>query len=409
MTNVAVIGAAYTKFDEHWEKSLRDLSTEAGATAIRDAGIEGKDIKALFIGNMSAGRFIGQEHLAALTADHAGLTPIPATRIEAACASGALAFLHAYLAIKSGRYDIVVAAGAEKMTDIKGSDAISTLMGAGDQEWESATGLTFVGLYGLIAKAHMHKFGTTREQLAMVSVNNHKNGSLNPKAQFPREITIEDVLNSPMISDPLRLLDCSPITDGAAAVVLASEEVARRSGDPVWVLSSTQASDALALHNRQSLTEMLATKVAAKKAYEQAGLRPGEIDIAEVHDCFSINEILAVEDLGFCGKGQGGKFVEEGSIARDGSKPINTTGGLKSIGHPVGATGIRQIVDIVKQLRGQYGKLQINGARTGLALNIGGSGATAVVNILGKEPRKGRRLIYSDQAVKPLKESYRTF
>jgi len=387
MTGVAVIGAAYTKFDEHWEKSLRDLSTEAGTKAIADAGIEGRDIKALFIGNMSAGKFIGQEHLAPLTAENAGLLPIPATRVEAACASGALAFLHAYLAIKSGMYDIVVAAGAEKMTDIKGNDAISTLMGAGDQEWESATGLTFTGLYALIARAHMHQFGTTREQLAMVSVNNHKNGALNPNAQFPMEITIEDVLKSPFIADPLTLLDCSPITDGAAAVVLASEKAARKSRNPIWVLGSAQASDTLALHSRNSLTEMLATKVAARKAYEYAGMGPDKIDIAEVHDCFSINEILAVEDLGFCEKGKGGRFVEDGNIARNGSKPINTAGGLKSIGHPVGATGIRQIVDIVKQLRGEYGPLQVKGASTGLALNVGGSGATAVVNIFGKEDR----------------------
>lgn len=385
---VAVIGAAYTKFGEQWEKSLRDLATEAGGLAINDAGIEGRDIKAMFIGNMSAGKFIGQEHLAPLVADHAGLIPIPSTRVEAACASGALAFLQAHTAIQSGKYDIVVAAGAEKMTDIKGSDAISTLMGAGDQEWESTSGLTFTGLYALIARAHMKKYGTTREQMAMVSVNNHKNGALNPKAQFPKEITVDDVLNSTMISDPLTLLDCSPITDGAAAVVLASEEVANRTKNPIWVLASSQATDTLALHHRQSLTEMMATKVAARDAYAQASMRPSDINIAEVHDCFSINEILAVEDLGFCEKGKGGNFVEEGHIARDGSKPINTTGGLKSIGHPVGATGIRQVADIVKQLRGDYGRLQINGARNGLALNVGGSGATAVVHIFGKEQKE---------------------
>lgn len=385
MTRVAVIGAGYTKFDEHWGKSLRDLSTEAGALALKDAGLEGKDIQALYIGNMSAGRFIGQEHLAALTADHAGLTPIPATRCEAACASGALAFRKAYMAIKSGEYDIVVAAGAEKMTDIKGTSAISTLMGAGDQEWESAIGLTFVGLYALITRAHMQEFNTTREQLAMVSVNNHRNGLLNPLAQFRKEITVENVLKSPMIADPLRLLDCSPITDGAAAVILASEKAAKSFDNPVWILGSGQASDTLALHSRAKLTEMLATKVASKKAYEQAGLGPEKIDIAEVHDCFSINEILAIEDLGFCEKGLGGKFVEEGKISRDGERPINTTGGLKSVGHPVGATGIRQIVDLTKQLRGRYGPMQVKNVNTGLALNVGGSGATAVVNILGRE------------------------
>ncbi len=385
---VAVVGVGQTKFDEHWEKSLRDHSTEAGAIALRDSGIDGKDIQSLYIGNMSAGRFIGQEHLAALAVDQAGLTPIPATRCEAACASSALAFREAYFSILSGEYDIVMAAGAEKMTDLKGTDAIATLMGAGDQEWESAIGLTFAGLYALMARDHMQKYGTTREQMAMVSVNNHKNGVLNPLAQFPAEITVEKVLKSPLISDPLRLLDCSPITDGAAAVILVSEKIAKRFENPIWILGSGQASDTLALHHRKSMTEIIATRVAAKKAYDQAGLKPKNIDLAEVHDCFSINEIIAIEDLGFCDKGKGGKFVEDGKIARDGERPINPTGGLKSIGHPVGATGVRQVADVVKQLRGEYGNLQINDAEFGLALNIGGSGATSVVNIFGRDKPK---------------------
>ncbi len=384
---VAVIGIGMTKFDEHWEKSLRDLSTEAGILAIKDAGVDGSSINALFIGNMSAGRFIGQEHLAPLATDQAGLNPIPATRCEAACASGALAFRKAYHSILSGEHEIVVAAGAEKMTDLKGTDAIATLMGAGDQEWESSIGLTFTGLYALIARAHMHMFGTTREQLAMVSVNNHKNAVHNEKAQFPKEITVDDVIKSPVIADPLRLLDCSPITDGAAAVVLASERIARNiAKQPVWILGSGQASDTLALHDRKSLVEMAATKVASRKAYEQAHMKPEDINLAEVHDCFSINEIISIEDLGFCEKGKGGKFVEEGKITIKGEKPINTTGGLKAIGHPVGATGIRQIVDIVRQLRGECGPIQIKGADNGLALNIGGSGATSIVHILGTEP-----------------------
>ena len=383
MKRVAIIGVGYTKFGEHWEKSLRDLSTQAGALALADAKLEGSDIQALYVGNMSGGRFIGQEHLAALAVDQAGLNPIPATRCEGACASGALAFRNAYQSIMSGEHDIVMAAGAEKMTDIKGQDAIAALMGAGDQEWESAIGLTFTGLYALIAKAHMEKYGTTREQMAMVSVNNHRNGALNPNAQFPFEISVEQVLKSSMIADPLTLLDCSPITDGSAAVILASEEIAKKFSNPIWILGSGQASDTLALHDREDLTRMKATEAAAKSAYEKSGLGPDRIDVAEVHDCFSINEILAIEDLGFCPKGQGGRFVESGAIARNGQKPINTAGGLKSIGHPVGATGIRQITDIVKQLRGEYGPLQVNGVKTGLALNVGGSGATAVVHILG--------------------------
>jgi len=384
---VAVIGAGYTKFDEHWEKSLRDLATEAGGKALHDAKLEGNSLQALYIGNMSGGRFIGQEHLGALAVDQAGLTPIPAVRLEGACASGALAFRKAAMSIQAGEHDIVMAAGAEKMTDVKGEHAVAALMGAGDHEWESAIGLTFSGLYALIARAHMKQYGTTSEQMAMVSVNNHKNGALNPLAQYPFPITLEDALTATMISDPLRLYDCSPITDGAAAVILASEEMVKKLGieKPVWILGSGQASDTLALHHRKSFTEMAATKAAAKAAYEKAGLTHEKINVAEVHDCFSINEIIALEDLGFCKKGDGGKFVEQGKIALNGERPTNTMGGLKSIGHPVGATGIRQIADLVKQLRGEAGKLQVNGAKIGLAQNIGGTGATAVVSILGVE------------------------
>ncbi|MCK4713961.1 MAG: thiolase domain-containing protein, partial [Candidatus Aenigmarchaeota archaeon] len=275
---VAIVGAGYTRFGEQWERSLRELSTEAGALALADSRLSGRDIQALYVGNMSAGRFIGQEHLGALGADHAGLTPLPATRCEAACASGALAFKNACLAIQSGEFDIIMAAGAEKMTDLKGTDAIATLMGAGDQEWESSVGLTFTGLYALMARAHMARYGTTREQMAMVSVNNHKNGVHNNRAQFRYEITVDKVLNSPMIADPLTLLDCSPITDGGAAVILASEEVARKFENPIWVLASSQASDSLALHDRQSLTEINSTKVAAAKAYKESGLGPKDMD-----------------------------------------------------------------------------------------------------------------------------------
>ncbi len=383
---VAVIGVGQTKFGEHWSRSLRDLSTEAGGLAITDAGIAGKDIQALYIGNMSAGRFVGQEHLGALAADQSGLTPIPATRCEGACASGAMAFRQAYFAIHSGKYDIVMAAGAEKMTDLKGTDAVATLMGAGDQEWESAVGLTFTGLYALMAVAHMKEYGTTREQMAMVSVNNHRNGVYNELAQFRMPITVEQVLNSPMIADPLTLLDCSPITDGASAVILASENIARKFRDPVWITGLAQASDTLALHDRKSLTEIGSTRKASREAFEQARLKPRDISFAEVHDCFSINEIIAIEDLGFAEKGKAGRFVEEGSIAVNREMPVNTTGGLKSIGHPVGSTGTRQICDIVKQLRGEVDKnIRVKSPVHGLALNIGGTGATAVVSILSNQ------------------------
>jgi len=380
---VAVVGVGCTKMGEHWDKSLKDLSTEAGALALADAGIDGKDIQALFIGNMSAGRFIGQEHLGAMAADQAGLTPIPATRCEAACASGALAFRKAVNAIKAGEYDIVVAAGAEKMTDIKGAGAIAALMGAGDQEWDGSIGLTFAGLYALMARAYMEKHGLTREELAEIPVKNHKHGLNNPYAQFNFEVKKEDVINASKIADPLTLLDCSPITDGAAAVILVSEEYAKRFKNPIWVLGSGQASDTLALQNRKSLTEISSTEFAAKKAYEEAGIKPENVDVAEVHDCFSIAEVMAYEGLGFCEKGKAKDLIKSKDTYIDGKMPVNPDGGLK-MGHPVGATGVKQIVEIVKQLRGTAVN-QVKDARIGLTHNIGGSGATAIVHIFGKE------------------------
>jgi acetyl-CoA C-acetyltransferase len=380
---VAIIGIGQTKCGEHWEKSLRNLCTEAGACAIQDANLHGKDIEALYMGNMSSGTFVGQEHLAALAIDHVGLNPIPATRCEGACASGSLAFRKAYLSILSGQHNIVVAAGAEKMTDIKGSGAIAALMGAADQEWESTIGLTFTGLYALMANAYMNKYGLTRDELSLVPVKNHFHGLKNPYAQFNYEITPEDVRKSPLIADPLRLLDCSPITDGAAAMILVSEEVAKKYDRPIWILASDQASDTLALHHRKTFTEIPATQVAAKRAYEQAGVQPADIDVAEVHDCFSIEEIFAYEDLGFAERGKGKELLLTKETYVGGRIPVNTDGGLK-LGHPVGATGIKQLIEIVHQLRGDALR-QVRNATIGLSHNIGGTGATALVHILGKE------------------------
>ena len=383
MTNVYVAGVSQTKFGELWGMSLRQIMFEAGAGAIANSNLDKDCIGGVFVGNMSGGRYVGQEHLGALAADMLGINA-EASRYEGACASGSIAFRNAYISIKSGQMDAALVIGAEKMTDVKTSEAVLTLAAAGDQEWEAASGITFASLYALIAKRHMHEFGTTREHLAMVSVNNHKNAVGNKYAQFPNEITVSDVLKSSVISTPLNVLDCSPITDGGAAMLLVSERLARASGISVRVVASGQASDSLALHDRMSLTEMLSTKLAAKKAFEQAGLKPRDIGFAEVHDCFSINEIIAIEDLGFCKKGDGGKAVERGDISLGGQIPINTTGGLKAIGHPVGATGVRQLVDITRQLRGDSHN-QLKGVKYGLNLNIGGSGATAVVNILGVE------------------------
>ncbi|MFH1834939.1 MAG: thiolase domain-containing protein [Methanobacteriota archaeon] len=386
MTRVAIIGVGMTAFGEFWEKGLRDLIVEAGGAAIADAGIEGADIDAGYVGSMSPGRFIGQEHIGALVADYVGLTGIPATRVEAACASGGLALRQAYLSIKAGENKIVVTGGVEKMTDVSVERAMITLGGAGDQEWELFHGATFPALYALMARRHMLEYGTTEEQLAAVAVKNHKNGALNPKAQYQSEVSIKQVMNSSPVATPLKLLDCSPITDGAAVAILADEKSAKKyCENPVWIDASAQASDTLALHDRKSLCTMQAAIQAGKKAYEQAKVKLKDLDFAEVHDCFTIAEIMAIESLGFCKMGEGGKFTEDGNTARDGQIPVNASGGLKAKGHPVGATGIAQAVEATLQLRGEAGKRQIKGAEIGLTHNVGGSGATCVVHILRRD------------------------
>lgn len=382
MRSVSIISAGRTKFGEHWNESFRDLIGKAGLMALESSGLEGKDIQAIFGGTMASGRFIGQEHIGALIADQLGLTPIPATRFEAACASGGVALRQAYIAVASGLYDIVAVGGVEKMTEVSTEEAGFALGGAGDQETELFHGATFPALYALLAAAHMQKFGTTEEQMAAVSVKNHHNGMLNPYSQFHREITIDDVMNSGYVASPLKLLDCSPITDGAAAVILCSTEKARKICEsPVEIIASSQASDSLALTGRKSLTELAATRIAAKQAYEQVRLQPKNVDVVECHDCFSIGEILAIEDLGFFKKGEGGKATEQGKTALNGEIPVNPSGGLK-MGHPVGATGVKQAVEVFWQLTGKADKRQVKGAKIGLTHNVGGSGATCVVHIL---------------------------
>ena len=382
MKPVAIVGVGQTKFGENWHQSLKQMAFESSMAALSDAKLDKGGIEALFVGNMASGRFTGQKHLGALVAESLGIG-VPAANCEAACASGALAFKQGCLSIQSGKYDVVLVTGVEKMSDVKVEEASLSLMAAGEQEWEGAAGLTFAGVYALMARAHMYKFGTTQEQLAMVAVNNHKNGVKNPYAQFNFQITLEAALNAPVVADPLRLYDCSPITDGSAALILASEEAAKRFETAIWVKAVEQASDTLALHNRASIVELAAAEIAAKKAYNSSGISTEDVDVSEVHDCFTINEILCIEALGFSEKGRGGKFVEQNKIAVDGEKPINITGGLKAIGHPVGATGVRQLVDLTKILRGDMKEFQ--GAELGLALNVGGSGATAIVSILGIE------------------------
>jgi len=382
---VAVIGLGMTKFGELWDKSFRQLIAEAGSKAILDAGIEGKEIDAMYVGVMSSGRFVGQEHVGALVADASGFSRlhIPATRVEGACASGGLAVRQGYLSVASGMNDIVVIGGIEKMYDVGGTEATETLVTAADQEWEAFFGATFPGLYAMIATRHMHEYGTTREQLAQVAVKNHANGALNPHAQYKREIDIETVLNATSVAYPLGLLDCSPVSDGAASIVLCAAEKAKKYTDKlIKITGSGQASDTLALHARRDICTLDSTVYASKMAYKQANVTPKDIDTAEVHDCFTIAEICAIEDLGFVEKGEGGKAIDNKITTLDGSLPVNTSGGLKSKGHPVGATGVAQIVEIGLQLREEADKRQVKDAKIGLAHNIGGSGATCTVHIL---------------------------
>lgn len=385
MRRVAIIGVGMTRFGEHWERGFRDLVIEAGVNAIQDAGLHGDEIQAGYVGTMASGRLVGQEHIGALIADYMGLNPIPITRVEGACASGSLALRQGFITVASGLHDIVVVGGVEKMTDISGEEVSDVLGGAGDQEWELFLGATFPGLYALMAKKHMAEFGTTEEMMASVAVKNHKNGSKNKYAQYQNEITVDTVMKSKMVADPLKVFDCSPISDGAAAVVLAPLDIAKKYTEkPIEIVASAQASDTIALHSRESLTKLKATEVAARKAYEMAKLAPSDIDVAEVHDCFTIAEIMATEDLGFFKKGTGGKAAKEGKTSLEGSIPINTSGGLKACGHPVGATGIKQAVEISWQLRGQAEGRQVKNAEIGLSHNVGGSGATAVVHIYKK-------------------------
>lgn len=384
MRDVAVIGVGMTKWGELWEKSLRTIFVETALLALDDAGVD--RIDSMYVGSMSSGIFVGQEHIASMLADYLGQAPVPSTRVETACASGGLALRLGFMEVASGMSDVVLVSGIEKMTDVNGYEATYALGTAADQEYEGYHGITFPGLYALIARAHMEKYGTTREQLALVAVKNHLNGSKNPLAQYPFKITVDSVLNSVMVADPLRILDCSPITDGAAAVILCPIETARKMNKPVVkIIGSGHATDSIALSSRKDVTWLESTYQAGKRAYAMADKKPKDIDILEVHDCFTIAEICVLEALGIVEKGKGGEAAENEITYLEGKIPVNTSGGLKAKGHPVGATGVAQVIEIVKQLRGEAGKRQVKDSRIGMAQNMGGSGGSTVVHIFEKE------------------------
>jgi acetyl-CoA acetyltransferase len=407
---VTIVGAGMSKFGAFPDKNGRDLFVEAykEMTHSVDKGLEPSAIESFYLGNFSSDLFEHQGHTAPLLADAVGLTPIPAARVENACASGATAIRQGVIAIASGMYDVVLVAGAEKMTALPTADVTDTLATAADVPFEIAAGFTFPGFYAAIATAYMARYGMKPEHLMNVAIKNHDNGALNPYAQFgvtiqkwmegrvaaalkkgkpaPTWENIWDFLHddaaNPMIAWPLRLFDCSPITDGAAAILLVAEERAREFTDhPVHIIGSGQASDA-ALHDRADLTSLSAAKLAASHAYEMAGVTAGDIRIAEVHDCFTIAEVVASEDIGFFAPGEGFKAAEDGMTARTGAKPINTSGGLKSKGHPVGASGVAQAVEIWKQMRVEAGERQVPGdVPLAMTHNVGATGSSCFVHI----------------------------
>ncbi len=384
MRDVAVVGVGKTAFGAFADRDLRSLAVEAGNKCLADSGIGPAQIESFYLGNFAGPSFIGQSHLAPFVAGALGIRGVPATRIEDACASGGSAFFHAWLEVAAGLYDAVMVVGVEKMTSQTTARVSEILALAGDCGGEMRVGNTFASLFAMIAKRYMHEFGATRDQLAAVAVKNHANGALNPDAHMRKPITMEQALKGRPVADPLTLYDCSLISDGAAAVILAPLSRAEKlRARPVRVRAVAQASDEVALDRKEDITTFPAVRRSAEKAYSTAGVGACDIEFAELHDCFTIAEIIATEDLGFAPRGQGGKYALAGRSARDGERPINPSGGLKSKGHPVGATGVAQICDVALQIRGEAGAMQLARHSLGMAQNLGGSGATSVVSILG--------------------------
>jgi acetyl-CoA C-acetyltransferase len=384
---VSIVSAGLSKFGQREGMMCRELFAEATKEAYeRCPNLDPKkDIEALFVGHMGEA-YEHQGHSGPTMADWAGLLPKPAIRIESACASSGSALRTGILAILSGLHKIVMVGGVEKMTHRTTAEVTEYLAMASDMPFEQWNGITFPGLYALMATAHMHHYGTTEEQMARIAVKNHHNGTLNPKAHMQKEITLEKALSSKIIAWPMKLYDCSLITDGASCIILTSPDIAKNFTDsPVHIIGSGIASDTIGLYERDSLTSIKAAKLASKEAYKMSGVTPKDLDLAEVHDCFTIAELLAYEDLGFCKPGKSGIMIQDGETTLDGRLPVNPSGGLKSKGHPVGATGTAQAYEMYLQLTGQAENRQVIGAKIGLTHNVGGSGATASVHIFRRD------------------------
>ena len=409
---VSIVGAGMSHFGAFRDKTSRDLFVEAFQDLMDnlDQGIDVEDIECGYVGNYSSDLFEGQGHTAPIIADWLGMTPAPITRIENACASSGSALREGVMAIASGMYDVVLVGGVEKMTGLPTEGVTDVLATAADVLYEVPAGLTFPGIYGALAKAHMDRYETNLDHLLKVGIKNHHNGALNPKAQFNVTIRqmmerrqaraeqrgetvpdwkdeldfLNDPASNPWIAWPLRLYDCAPITDGASCLLLVSADIARNFTEkPVHIAGMGQASGR-PLHDAEELTSLSAAKYAAAQAYQMAGITPQDVQVAEVHDCFTIAEIIATEDLGFFEPGEGPRAVDEGRTALIGDRPINTSGGLKSKGHPVGASGVAQVIEVFHQLRGEAGARQLSdpNLEVGLTHNVGGTGGTCVVNIL---------------------------
>lgn len=384
MRNVAILGIGQTKVDEHWDKSLREIGGEAAFLAMQDAGVEKVD--ALYMGNMLSPAISGQNQLGAFLADWIGLWKREALKVEAACGSGAAAFRSALMAVASGDLESALVVGVEKMTDKTGREATAALATAADADHEMEQGVSFVGLNALVMRRYMHEFGWKHEDFAPFSINAHANAMHNPFARLHEKVTVERFEKSPMVATPINLLDASPIGDGAAAVIIVPAEKVKRK-PRILVAASAAATDSIAVHSRRDPLFLQAAYLSSKRAYEMAGIAPEDIDLFELHDAFTIMAALSLEASGFAERGQGVRLGLENAICPQGRLPVCTRGGLKARGHPVGATGVYQIVEIVQQLRGECGGTQVDGAKIGMAQNIGGSGATILTHILRRDGR----------------------
>ena len=383
MRRVCIIGASQTRFGVSTE-TAREMAAKVAHEAIDNAGLTPKEVQMIFVSNVF-GMVENQGHVGPLIATSLGIPQVPSLTIEAACASSSASFREAHIGVASGVYDVALVVGSEKVSQLDVFTATSYFAMGSDYTYEGRNGVTFPGLYALMATAYMHKYGATQEQLAAIAVKNHRNGAKNPKAHFQKEITMDAVMKSRMVAWPLKLYDCCPFSDGASAVIVASEERAKELGDEfVYVLGSGRAGTIAALHDREDFTRMDSARIAAEQAFKMAGVEQKDIDFAEVHDCFTIAEAIALEELGFVERGKGAKTAEEGRTEIDGDFPVNPSGGLKSKGHPVGATGVGQIIEVYEQLLGKSDPRQIKDAELGLTHNVGATGGTATVNIFGR-------------------------